>query len=91
MCDIITEFSEREGISSIDLMSDMLKNKQSFRQKPKREPGIIRKLDESYFKRIDAIEFAVKYDDGKDPRGVLKADLVLVGISRTSKLHLVCI
>ena len=89
MCEIITEFSEREGISSIDLMSDMLKKISSrLEKKPKREPGIIRKLDESYFKRIDAIEFAVKYDDGKDPRGVLKADLVLVGISRTSKTPL---
>ena len=89
MCDVIREFSEREGISSIDLMSDMLKKISSrLEKKPKREPGIIRKLDESYFKRIDAIEFAVKYDDGKDPRGVLKADLVLVGISRTSKTPL---
>ena len=55
---------------------------------PKREPGIIRRMNEEYFRRIEAIEFAVKYDDGKDPRGVLKADLVLVGISRTSKTPL---
>ncbi len=89
MCDFVREFSEKENISSIDLMSDMLgKISNRLDKKPKREPGIIRKLDESYFKRIDAIEFAVKYDDGKDPRGVLKADLVLVGISRTSKTPL---
>ena len=55
---------------------------------PKREPGIIRKLDESYFKRVEAIEFAVKYDDGKDQRGILQADVVLLGISRTSKTPL---
>ena len=89
MCKFIEEYTAKEGIISADLMSDMLK-KLSGRlgSKPKREPGIIRKMDESYFKRIDAIEFAVKYDDGKDPRGVLKADLVLVGISRTSKTPL---
>ena len=37
---------------------------------------------------VEAIEFAVKYDDGKDPRGVKKADICLVGISRTSKTPL---
>ena len=55
---------------------------------PLREAGVIRKMDKSYFNRVEAIEFAVKYDDGKDPRGLLKADLVLVGISRTSKTPL---
>ena len=39
-------------------------------------------------KRVEAIEFAVKYDDGKDPRGILKSDIVLLGISRTSKTPL---
>lgn len=55
---------------------------------PLREPGLIRRLDENYFKKVEAIEFAVKYDDGKDPRGAKKADLCLVGISRTSKTPL---
>ena len=41
------------------------------------EPGLVRKLDEDYFKKIEAIEFAVKYDDGRDPRGLLLADIVL--------------
>lgn len=39
-------------------------------------------------KKIEAIEFAVKYDDGRDPRGLLQADIVLVGVSRTSKTPL---
>ena len=43
----------------------------------------------SYFRRIAAIEFAVKYDDGKEPnKGILEAELVLIGISRTSKTPL---
>ena len=57
-------------------------------EKPLEEPGLVRKLDEDYFKKIEAIEFAVKYDDGRDPRGILKADIVLVGVSRTSKTPL---
>lgn len=55
---------------------------------PHREPGILRKVDEVYFRRVEAIEFAVRYDDGKDPRGILLADIVLVGVSRTSKTPL---
>ena len=47
-----------------------------------------RKLDEDYFKKVEAIEFAVKYDDGRDPRGILRADIVLIGVSRTSKTPL---
>jgi len=57
-------------------------------QTPKLIPGLVHKLDESYFRRVEAIEFAVKYDDGKDPRGLYKADIVLVGVSRTSKTPL---
>ncbi|MDN6639420.1 MAG: kinase/pyrophosphorylase [Tetragenococcus sp.] len=52
------------------------------------EPGAMHHLDRNYFKRIKAMEFAVKYDDGKDPRGFLEADVVLLGVSRTSKTPL---
>jgi regulator of PEP synthase PpsR (kinase-PPPase family) len=45
-------------------------------------------LSQEYFRRVDAIEFAVKSDDGKEPRNLGKADLVLVGVSRTSKTPL---
>jgi regulator of PEP synthase PpsR (kinase-PPPase family) len=45
-------------------------------------------LDTSYFKRMEAIEFAVKFDDGVGTRGLEEADIVLVGVSRTSKTPL---
>ncbi|MEZ4287942.1 MAG: kinase/pyrophosphorylase [Polyangiales bacterium] len=45
-------------------------------------------LSAEYFRRVEAIEFAVKSDDGKEPRNLQKADLVLVGVSRTSKTPL---
>ncbi len=89
LLNVTKKFCEKENLSNIDLMTPILKEIANKTQmKPKREPGIIRKLDESYFKRVEAIEFAVKYDDGKDPRGILKSDIVLVGISRTSKTPL---
>jgi regulator of PEP synthase PpsR (kinase-PPPase family) len=45
-------------------------------------------LSDEYFRRIEAVEFAVKSDDGKEPRNFKKADLVLCGVSRTSKTPL---
>lgn len=80
----------RQGnIQCIDLLGpvvDILGDKLG--ELPLEEPGLVRQLDEEYFKKIEAIEFAVKYDDGRDPRGILKADIVLVGVSRTSKTPL---
>lgn len=49
------------------------------------EVGGLRKLDDRYFRRVEAMEFAVQYDDGKDPQGFKKADVVILGVSRTSK------
>jgi regulator of PEP synthase PpsR (kinase-PPPase family) len=51
------------------------------------EPGARAPLDQTYFKRIEAIEFAVRYDDGVGG-GLDEADIVLVGVSRTSKTPL---
>lgn len=83
------DYCSKENLSCVDLMTPILKQIVSkIGVNPRREPGIIRKLDESYFKRVEAIEFAVKYDDGKDPRGILQADIILLGISRTSKTPL---
>jgi len=56
-------------------------------QAAKMTPGARPALDTAYFKRIEAIEFAVKFDDGMG-RGLREADIVLVGVSRTSKTPL---
>ncbi len=55
---------------------------------PLNQPTATMPLSEEYFRRVEAIEFAVKSDDGKEPRNLRKADLVLVGVSRTSKTPL---
>ncbi|UTR10615.1 kinase/pyrophosphorylase [Evansella sp. LMS18] len=81
--------AKEEDITSVDLMSPLLNAlSDKFQKKPKNEPGMVRKLDDAYFRKIEAIEFAVKYDDGRDPRGIKKADIVLIGVSRTSKTPL---
>ncbi|HZG12766.1 pyruvate, water dikinase regulatory protein [Kurthia gibsonii] len=72
-----------------DLMGPLMEMlSDSLHLEPIEEPGLVRKLDDDYFQKIEAIEFAVKYDDGRDPRGLLKADIVLIGVSRTSKTPL---
>ncbi len=77
------------NIPTVDLMTPALDAIESvLGYEPKRESGLIRKLDENYFRKVEAVEFAVKYDDGKDFRGIKKSDVVLVGISRTSKTPL---
>lgn len=55
---------------------------------PDYNPGAMWSTDEEYFKRIEAMEFAMQYDDSKDYRGLKNADVVLVGLSRTSKTPL---
>lgn len=80
---------ELHGIIAVDVMGPMMDAFTRLLQlDPHQEPGLIRRLDEEYFRRVAAIEFAVKYDDGKDPRGLLLADVVLIGVSRTSKTPL---
>ena len=73
----------------VDLIDDLLNtlsNKLSL--EPVGVPGLLRKTDERYFRRIEAVEFTVKADDGKEPRMLLQADIVLLGVSRTSKTPL---
>jgi len=48
-------------------------------------PGLQHSLDEAYFDRIDAVDFALSYDDGRNLEGLEEADVILVGVSRTSK------
>ena len=47
--------------------------------------GVQHKLDENYFKRVDAFEFAMQHDDGQRISSMSEADIILVGVSRTSK------
>ncbi|MFJ7933630.1 pyruvate, water dikinase regulatory protein [Sporosarcina sp. NPDC096371] len=85
----IQEQCEKYGVQCIDLLGPVVDRiGANLGELPLEEPGLVRQLDDDYFRKIEAIEFAVKYDDGRDPRGILKADIVLVGVSRTSKTPL---
>ncbi|MDR0921491.1 MAG: kinase/pyrophosphorylase [Lactobacillales bacterium] len=85
----VADFVGRTNLAVVDYikpLSDLI----SFQTKtqPIGKPGIIHQLNQEYFSRVSAMEFAVRYDDGKDPRGFKDADFVLLGVSRTSKTPL---
>ncbi len=81
--------AERRGITAIDVIGDFIVQLSIFlKEKPAQVPGRQYILDEDYHRRIEAINYAVKHDDGKMPQGLRHADFVLVGLSRTSKTPL---
>ena len=85
----VKEKGLEKNIKVIDLLSEMLNTfEEKLGVKAEGNPGLNRKMGEEYFKRIDALEFAVKYDDGKDINGLKEADVVILGVSRTSKTPL---
>ncbi|MGI6684114.1 MAG: pyruvate, water dikinase regulatory protein [Bacillota bacterium] len=84
--DAIKRLSQEYNIPCVDLLGPTMDAVTKVTgMQPKMETGLLRKLDDDYFRRVEAIEFAVKYDDGKDARGLIQADIVLIGVSRTSK------
>lgn len=81
--------ADKAGVVCIDILGPFIDAiREGSQIEPRREPGLLRKIDEMYYRRVEAVEFAVRYDDGKDPRGLSQADIVLVGVSRTSKTPL---
>jgi regulator of PEP synthase PpsR (kinase-PPPase family) len=76
-------------IEAIDVIGALIGKLGTFLERePINLPSALLPLSEEYFRRIEAVEFAVKSDDGKEPRNFKKADIVLVGVSRTSKTPL---
>lgn len=85
----LIETATKKQVAIVDILGPMMAEmERNFEQKPRFEPGLVHTLDENYFRRVEAVEFAVKYDDGRDPRGIERADIVLIGVSRTSKTPL---
>lgn len=90
LLDYLIEKTEmNESIYLVDVLSyPMLISSKFFGQQPRFDVGLNRKVDQEYLEKMEALEFAVKYDDCKDKFGILKADIILIGVSRTSKTPL---
>jgi regulator of PEP synthase PpsR (kinase-PPPase family) len=87
--DFLIREADSEGIEAIDVIGDFIMHLSTFLgEKPSQIPGRQHALDDEYYRRIEAINFAVKHDDGKLPQGLRMADLLLVGLSRSGKTPL---
>ena len=76
----------KRGIPTFDLLGPLINRISGLTgTAPLSQPGRLHLLDETYFKRIEAVDFAIRFDDGKNPDGILQADVVVIGVSRTSK------
>jgi len=80
---------ERHKVKAIDLFGPMIDIFVEHLGTPsKSEPGLLHQVNEAYFRRIEAMEFTVKHDDGSNVENLNRSDIVLVGVSRTSKTPL---
>lgn len=86
----VNELAQKSSVIAIDLLGPVLTGLSGYLGETNvhHEAGLLHAVDEKYFKRIEAIEYTVKHDDGKSLAGLKDADIVLVGISRTSKTPL---
>jgi len=86
---MVTEEAAAVEIEALALLGPLMTSMEEFLSaKAKEKPGLLHQIDEAYFRRIDAVEFAVMHDDGKHMEGLVHADFVLVGLSRTGKTPL---
>jgi regulator of PEP synthase PpsR (kinase-PPPase family) len=81
--------AEALGVTAVDLLGPLIaKVAQRLHTEPRHQPGLLHGFTDDYFKRVEAVEFAVRHDDGSNQRTLVEADIVLTGVSRTSKTPL---
>jgi regulator of PEP synthase PpsR (kinase-PPPase family) len=85
---LLTE-ARSQRVPTIDLLGPLLlRLEDTLALQPLAKPGLFRDADAEYRRRFEVMDFTVRHDDGQAPEGLIQADLVLVGVSRTSKTPL---
>lgn len=75
-----------QGVDSLDLMGPVLDRLAThLKLTPQEEPGLLRQLVEARAREIEAVHFAFRHDDGQNAHELSRAEVVLVGVSRTMK------
>ncbi|MCO5143087.1 MAG: kinase/pyrophosphorylase [Oligoflexia bacterium] len=83
------EMSQKHKVLAIDLLGPLLNSLAAFFEtQPASQPGLTHSVNEQYFQRIAAMEYTIQHDDGKSLDRIHDADIVILGISRTSKTPL---
>lgn len=86
MRDHASEYCRKYDIVHLDILGPLINNLALYLKKePLETPSLLRKVDERYFRRIDAIEYTLGHDDGRGAERLKEADIVLLGLSRSSK------
>jgi hypothetical protein len=87
--EVLQREANQRGVVAIDLLGPLIaKVGQRLQAEPRHKPGLLHGMSDDYFRRIEAVEFAVHHDDGANVRTLFEADIVLTGVSRTSKTPL---
>ncbi len=82
----ITNLGRQNGVPTVDILGPVLSRFSDLLEiSPMAKPGLFRQLDSEYFSRIEAIDFTIKHDDSMGLSTVNKAEIILVGVSRTTK------
>ncbi len=85
----LVEKAREHQIACVDLMGPLLAGLATFfGHEPKAVAGLLHGVNDRYFRRVEAMEYTLAHDDGRDLTGLEKADLVVLGVSRTSKTPL---
>jgi len=87
--ELLVREARSRNLEAIDLMGPLLSRIARLTgQVPLAQPGLYREIHQAYFDRIDAIEFTVAHDDGKQPEDLPYAEIILLGPSRVGKTPL---
>jgi regulator of PEP synthase PpsR (kinase-PPPase family) len=87
--DTMNALGEKNSVKTIDLMGEMIGTiSDMVGDEPVGRPGLYRQLNREYFERVEAIEYSMLHDDGRNPQEYHNADIVLIGVSRVGKTPL---
>lgn len=85
----LVDLAAEQGVVAIDIVGPLIERLTNvLGVEPVGKPGLYRELHETYFRRIEAIEYTLKHDDGLNYKGWPDAEIVLVGVSRVGKTPL---
>ncbi len=82
----ITETGRMNGVPTVDILGPVLTRLSDLLEiSPMAKPGLFHQLDSDYFKRIEAVDYTIKHDDGQGLSSIDDAEILLIGVSRASK------
>ena len=82
----LAEEANKKKIPCFGVLGDLILNfSKILNQKATHQPSAQHVMDDDYYKRIEAIQFTMNHDDGNNTKNIKESDIVLIGVSRTSK------